>query len=985
MAPEVATDGARAATIASDIYDLGAVLYELLAGRPPYASKSYSDFLRQIERGDPVAPLTVRTGSRQSTVPTGPAQSPNSPFDRDLELICLHCLQRSPVKRYSSAGALADDLERLLRGEPIGVRAPRPYELAAGWLRRNKLGAVAGLAVALSLLAGLATTLWQLRRAEHFLVEAQQSNGELIRQNVRQSLQSFEAKSVDEFRRGALHELTLLHRRYPTNRLVATRLWTVLLERPHYLRSLPALLHEGEVYHTEFLADGLHLLTGSVESTQSVYLWNLASGKLRGKVPHDFSRMLIAKDRRGNRLVTLDGKGRVHVWTLPDLTEIAGPWVDFPNANQAAISPSGAFLAATSDEQRLATWEVATGLPVWQAAVEPGPNQIAITADDRLLLVTGKTGSGTVYSTLGGKIVSQLEATVGPVRQVVAAPAGSGFLRVGERAVVFEAGEGINSRSFHWKLTNETVSVARLSSDGRAVALATSRGWLREYSLQSGEPTHRQVALGGGTDGLGYSARDAEIVVTTGDGIAWFFPADPQKPRPEPIKAGVFAQDAQFSEDGRSVALAVSERYVHLFREPPRLQEEPERGVESNVVKWAVSPAGDSVAILDSDGRVGLRQLKPGARFEPWTQFEAEVKSVEFSPMGQWLMIRDNSGRAWLMATSHPERPRIELTHDQPLRPAFAFSPDEQRVVLATASQIHVWNLTEPQPRRQTVVDEPMVRALVFSPDGTRLAFSTVQIWEGQLYDTRTWTVLPRRLSHSGPVDQFQFSQDSRWIATGSQDRTARVWRALDGLPVSPVFLNGFDGLCLAFQPSGQELYTGGWKGSIRRWQTPGGDPDPRDFAAVKPPHFLTCSADGRSLLSAGGGFTQAWDLESGTSLVDPIRVRETNPPWAMRPPRFTPDGKHLMIVEPPEMEGSLSDAGTLSIIRLPENEGVPESGALLALAQLCLDGLLNEAGGLAELDSRALAQLYRQAEPLLQVTQPSRMQQLRFLKPETH
>jgi len=143
MAPEVAREGAKAATIASDIYSLGAVLYEILAGRPPYVATSFADFLKQIAESDPPSLWADRLSSK---IPPS-LLSRSSPFARDLGLICLRCLQRDPAKRYSSAGALGEDLGRLQRGEPITARAPRPQELAAAWVRRNRLAAIVAVSV----------------------------------------------------------------------------------------------------------------------------------------------------------------------------------------------------------------------------------------------------------------------------------------------------------------------------------------------------------------------------------------------------------------------------------------------------------------------------------------------------------------------------------------------------------------------------------------------------------------------------------------------------------------------------------------------------------------------------------------------------------------------------------------------------------------------------------------------------------------------
>jgi serine/threonine protein kinase len=139
MAPEQALGRISLIGPATDIYALGAILYELLTGRPPFGKESLLETLEQVRAEEPVAP------SRYS------AQLP-----RDLEIICLKCLRKQPKDRYGSAEELADDLGRFLAGEPILARPISTRERLVLWIKRHPLRTASALAVLV--LAGLVAT-----------------------------------------------------------------------------------------------------------------------------------------------------------------------------------------------------------------------------------------------------------------------------------------------------------------------------------------------------------------------------------------------------------------------------------------------------------------------------------------------------------------------------------------------------------------------------------------------------------------------------------------------------------------------------------------------------------------------------------------------------------------------------------------------------------------------------------------------------------
>lgn len=141
MPPEQATGDRRKVGVRSDVYSLGAMLYHLLTGRPPFVAQTIAVTLQQVETAEPLAPRLL-----------------NSSVPRDLETICFKCLEKDPERRYATAGELAEELDRFLKDEPIHARPISRPEKAWRWCRRNPLAA----SFAGTVCVALAVSLWLL-------------------------------------------------------------------------------------------------------------------------------------------------------------------------------------------------------------------------------------------------------------------------------------------------------------------------------------------------------------------------------------------------------------------------------------------------------------------------------------------------------------------------------------------------------------------------------------------------------------------------------------------------------------------------------------------------------------------------------------------------------------------------------------------------------------------------------------------------------
>ncbi len=845
MAPEQARGNLDEVDHQSDTYSLGAVLYQLLTGSPPY-----------VEAGSRISPRTVL--ARVLDGPPRPISELNPAAPPELTAICEKAMARDKSSRYLSSLDLAEDLQAWLDHRVVRAYHTGPIAELKSWIHRNRLAATlaaSSLAVLL-VLAGLWT--------HHERSQALTLRHRLAQQYLRQGQSFCESGHVDR----GLHWLvraalecpitsTPLRADIETNLFLWSRRCNQLLQILDHEAVTAQPFPAREPLALAFSPDGRRLVTGGF-SDHLVKIWSVETGAPVGTpMQHSDAVTAVFWTSDGERIITTSGD-TVRLWSS------IGQAVDEPIKLSSRISlvefrPATSLVAIGAEDGTVTLWSVTNGRAVGEPMVhESAVTALGFGARDDQLLVGYADGSAREWSLDSGAAQSAaLPKPPGIAR---------GFSPDGLTMLVFNE----DSTAQLWSIAQESpigspirhnsaIEIARFSPDGSLAATGGRDFVVRLWSTKDGTSIGQPMVHRSRISALAFSADSQLLITGSVDLSARLWSTWSGERVGIEIATDHIVSNVVLSPAAQMVALSsAGKAEVWTANVLPR----PRAVFAAAPSAWAIDfdPSGNQLVV---GGRAGLTawSKEPSELVRDFPNLQSVVWDAQYSPDGQQLIVgyAADHARVWNV---NGETQSI-LNHDGMVR-SVAFNSSGDLVATGSFDRTtRVWDAATGECML-TLQHPGIVEDLVFLHDDETLV-TACDDGKTRIWSLQTGTELRVPLEHSDAVLAVDVSPDGRMLATGSRDNTARLWDSATGQPTGLILEHSSWVEDLEFGPDGRVLLTGCSDGNVQLWSLDSGEKIGPAWSHPRPVRAVAFDPQGEHILT-GGGNAMLWALPSADS-----------------------------------------------------------------------------------------------------------------------
>lgn len=792
MSPEQASGNTRATNARSDLYALGVIMFEMLTGETPFRGNVRA-ILDQKVNVDPPTPRTL-----------------NPSLEKDLETICLKCLEREPSKRYLSTLELAEELDRFTAGEPIRARPISQLERAWRWCRRRPVvaGLIAGLFLSLSVgLLGV-TFFWRqaersanvarqsLYRSQMNLASVHLNNGDISgvremlnraaadpdvsrlrgfawnyfdRQIAPVSLVANQGEPVTDVAISRDGDICASIGREPQIRVWDTRTGELV-------RSL--IVDDKLIFQSiDFSPTTMHLASGSVDGF--VRIWNpLQDGRVMQQMQHGPRVILVRFSPDGKQVLAAGVSGAIRIWNVADGRLLA----ELPTGKRGAtkevrFSADGKKITVATEDGHLRVWDLE------RFKTDPKPDLefdsarqlevIALSADGklvatgnyigRLTLQTPGNSTEFVHDSPWG-LIGDIEFLTGT--SLLAVASSNGQLHFFDTARKQEI-RSIDTHSL-------TAGQLARSANGKSLVIGSGDGSVKVVKLEGlakptilwhEEPVRDLEFLSGGT----------RLVATYDSDVPQIWNLETGESKPFAIGAGRTVKSVSVQPNGKLLAGG---------------------GSEPNVVLWDV----DSLAVVRE-----LPLPPTGAR------------SVEFSTLGQRLAVATRRGPVHIYQASNWGQPPVEIAPSGKVN-ALTFSADDRLLAIASENgSVELFEATNGALRESAIKLKSEPSSLQFCDAGRILAIGTT-IGEIHLWETSSHRVRTVIKGHTARINVLATLPNSQTLVSAGRDRILKLWDVPSGELIVPLTGHHRQIFSLTVTSDGKTIASGSLEGDIRIW-----------------------------------------------------------------------------------------------------------------------------------------------------------------------